>query len=728
MASEGIESLMSPRSVAVIGASADPSKTAGRPVTYLRRQGFKGSIWPVNPRVDQIDGMRCYPDIASIPGVPDVAIVLLGAEHAHRAVAEVSARGAKAAIVLASGYAESGEAGARRQRELVAAAGAMRLLGPNTIGLVNLTDGIVLSASGALDMATFPVGAIGVVSQSGGILGSLLSRAAARGIGLSKLISTSNEVDLELADFVDYLADDPETRVIALYIESIRNPARFRAAARKASLAGKPIVAFKVGRSEGGARAAVSHTGALAGSDRMFDAFFRDLGIIRAQRFDDLLDMPTALATGRALKGNRIAVLTSTGGAGTLVADSLGFAGFDTPPPDATTAAHLRALQSGDHAALDRNPIDVTLAGLQPTLLRKAIGALFESTCYDGLVVIVGSSGVADPGLMAGAIRDCLASSDKPVIAYVSPHAPEAAALLTRFGVPAFVASESCAVAFDAMRRVARTRSVDVTRIEGAGSSHEAGARDPGSSPRESCPNGGGETVGVAPSIGDLPSGILDEAQAQSLFARFGVPCARAIVVTTSAEAEVAARSLGPKVVLKLLSNEITHKSDVGGVRIGLSPDTIGDAMTSMARDVRRKAGFVPQRFLVQEQIDSSVEMIVGLRRDPLGSALMVGLGGVSAELWGDTAMRMLPEGGMLSAETAHAMLRELKGWPLLDGYRGRPKADVSALVAALKAFCAMATRLGDRLQEAEINPLIVRAGDAGVFAADGVIVLADGS
>jgi acyl-CoA synthetase (NDP forming) len=246
-------------------------------------------------------------------------------------------------------------------------------------------------------MDHFPVGSIGVVSQSGGILGALLSRAAARGIGLSKLVSTSNEVDLDLSDFVDYLADDEATKVIALYVESIRNPDTFRAAALKAARAGKPVVAFKIGRSEAGAQAAVSHTGALAGADRMYDALFRQVGIIRAQTFSDLLDIPAALATGRVLRGNRVAILTSTGGAGTLVSDSLGVSGFETPAPDPETAARLRALQTGDHAALDRNPIDVTLAGLQPDLLRGAISALLDSPSYDALAIIVGSSGLARP-------------------------------------------------------------------------------------------------------------------------------------------------------------------------------------------------------------------------------------------------------------------------------------------------------------------------------------------
>jgi acyl-CoA synthetase (NDP forming) len=306
--------------------------------------------------VSRIAALTCYPNISSLPAVPDVAIVLLGAERAHQAVRELAAIGTGAAIVLASGYGEVGEEGARRQQQLIESAGSMRILGPNTIGLVNLTDSIVLSASGALETEHFATGSIAIIAQSGGILGALLSRAAARGIGLSKLVATGNEADLELADFLDHLAGDDATRVIALYIEAVRHPAKFRAAALKARGAGKPIIAFKIGRSEAGARAAVSHTGALAGSDRMYDALFKQLGIIRAQTFGDLLDIATGLATGRRLSGKRIAILTSTGGAGTLVADCLGAAGFDTPPPETSTGAALRALHAGGHAVLDRNP------------------------------------------------------------------------------------------------------------------------------------------------------------------------------------------------------------------------------------------------------------------------------------------------------------------------------------------------------------------------------------
>ncbi|WP_280151848.1 acetate--CoA ligase family protein [Piscinibacter sp. XHJ-5] len=693
---DSITRLLEPRSVAVIGASADAAKTAGRPVSYLVKHGFAGAIYPVNPKVERIGELTCYRDVASLPEAPDVGIVLLGAERAHLAVRELAARGTAAAIVLASGYTETGEVGAQRQKQLIEAAGAMRILGPNTIGLVNLTNNIVLSATGALEMEHFPVGGIGVVSQSGGILGALLSRAAARGIGLSKLISTSNEVDLELADFIDHLADDPQTQVIALYIETVRNPARFRAAALKAARHGKPVVAFKIGRSEAGAKAAVSHTGALAGADRMYDALFKQVGVIRAQTFADLLDIPAALSTGRKLRGNRVAILTSTGGAGTLVSDDLGMAGFDTPAPDAATAEALRALQTGDHAVLDRNPIDVTLAGLKPDLLRGAIEVLLKSDSYDALTIIVGSSSLANPTLLVGPIRDCLPHSDKPVIAYVSPHAPEVGALLTQAGVPAFAAAESCTAALGAMLKHGR---------------FEAPA-EPAHAQAEV-------------SVQDYPSGSLDEAQAKQLFARFGVPCAPERIVTSPAEAEAAARELGGRVVLKILSSQIAHKTEVGGVAIGLTPETVGARLTAMAADVEARAGVRPQRFLVQEMVGGGTELILGMHRDALGTAILLGMGGITAELFKDTTMRLLPAQGGLSRADALAMAQELKTWPLLDGFRGRPKADVDALVDAIVAFSQMTAQLGDRLVEAEANPVFVLPQGQGVRAADGVVVLA---
>ena len=689
-------SLFNPRSVAIVGASADPTKTAGLPVKFLRQQKFAGDIFPINPRVSEIEGIRCFESIAALPDAPDVAMILLGAARTVDAVRELSARGTKNAIVLASGFGETGEEGRARQAQLIDAAGSMRILGPNTIGLVNVSDAIPLSASGALAAGSFLKGPVGVVSQSGGILGALLSRAAARGIGLSKLVATSNEADLEIADFIDYLAGDAATKVIALYIEAIRHPEHFRRAAEKARAAGKSIVALKIGRSAAGALAAASHTGAMAGSDRTYDAFFRDLGIIRAQTFSDLIDIPCALATQPVLKGRRVAILTSTGGAGTLVADSFGLTGFDAPAPDAETIARLVAAMPEGHGSLDTNPIDVTLAGLQPDVLKGCIKALLESASYDALTVIVGSSSVANPELISNAIQAAGTETGKPVLAYVSPHAPDAAARLTKQGTPAFNTPEAVAAALGALWIAGRP-------LEAPG--------DPS-----------------APLVVDVPDawqGSLDENKAKALFARFGIPVVGEKVVASSAEAEKAAGTFGGKVVLKILSSTITHKSDVGGVAVGLDAASVGAALDAMRATVTEKAGVAPDGFIVQEMAPpGGFELILGVHRDHLGPVLLVGMGGVTAEIMKDTVIRLLPPGSGLSEAQALSLVKELKCWPLLDGYRGRPKLDVAALVKAVVAFTRMVAHLGPRLREAEINPLFVLPGDAGVCAADAVAVL----
>ena len=678
----GLDRLLRPRSVAIIGASADPAKMTGRPVGYLQRHGFDGAIWPVNPRVASIGGLPCYADVASLPEAPDVGIVLLGAERAEDAVRALSARGAAAAIVLAGGFAESGSEGTDRQVKLKDAAGSMRLLGPNTIGLVNLADRIVLSASGALEVEDLATGRIALVSQSGGILGAVLSRGAAQGVGFSRLVATGNEADLDIADLVGHLAEDEATDVIALYIEGIRRPDAFRAAARKAAVAGKRLVAYKVGRSEAGAQAAISHTGALSGADRLHDALFRQLGILRAERFSDLLDIPAALATRRSMRGKRVAVLTSTGGAGALLADSFGLAGFTLPAPDPATAERLAAL-TGEAAVA--NPLDLTLAGLKPEVMNGAIEALLDGPGYDALAVVVGSSALAQPRLAADAIAAGQAMGDKPVIAYLSPHAPAIGAALQRQGIPAASAPEAAATMLAALAAPVVVPPPAAAQAE----------------------------------VTDLPSGPLDEAESKALFARFGITPVREIACATPEDAQASAAMMGDTVVLKALSRHLAHKSDVGGVRVGVKPGDVAAEGAAMLARVAAATGRAPDGLLLQEQLHDGVEVILGLQRDPhLGTAILLGMGGVAAELFGDTALRLLP----IDRAEAESMLAELRGAKLLQGFRGRAQADTAALIDAVLAFARMGEALGDRLVTAEINPLFVLR--EGARAADALAVL----
>ncbi|MGQ0511609.1 MAG: acetate--CoA ligase family protein [Betaproteobacteria bacterium] len=687
-----IGKLLRPRSIAVVGASSDPSKTAGRPVAYLLKHGYAGDILPVNPRLQSIGALRCWPDIGSLPSTPEVALVLLGAERAIEAVRELSARGTAAAVVLASGFGEIGPDGALLQEKLKAAAGGMRLLGPNTIGLVNLADRVMLTPSGALEMDMLPIGNIAMVSQSGGLLSSLLSRAAARGVGFSALVSTGNEADLDAADFIDHFAEDPGTAAIAQYMEGLRRPEAYRRAALKAARAGKPLVVFKVGRSETGKRSAVSHTGAMAGADEMYDALFRQVGAIRVKGFQDLLDVPVALRQGKKLLGRRIAVVTTTGGAATLVADDCGVAGFELPPPDPATVLRLEQALGDADAALDRNPVDVTLAGSRPDLYASAVAALQDSPAYDGVVAIIGASALTRPEAVADALAERARIGAKPLLCYLSTWAPAIVRLLNERGAPAFDAPESVAVALGALLNA------------------RADLGEPLPSSR-------------AESRWSKLSGPLNEFEARGLFADYGVPSVRESLARTPEEAGAAAQRMGGEVVLKVLSRKLPHKTEAGGIVLGVRPDEAAARCETMAASVRAKAGIEPEGFLVQERV-RGVEMILGFHRDPqLGPAVLVGLGGVATELYRDTAMRLLP----LRAGDAAGMVSELKASALLAGFRGAPAADREALVGAIEAFAAMCQQLGERLREAEINPLFVLARGEGVRAADGIAILESG-
>jgi acyl-CoA synthetase (NDP forming) len=690
----GLQRLLQPRSVAVVGASADPSKMTGRPVAYLRKHGYAGEIFPVNPRGGRIGDLACFPSVAALPQAPDVALVLLPADGAIAAVAELAERGAGAAIVLAGGFAEAGSAGLSRNAALKAAAGDMRLLGPNTIGLVNLTDHITLSASGALEIEDLPRGAVSLVSQSGGILGSLLSRAADKGVGFAKLIATGNEADVDVSDCIDLLVDDDATQVIALYLEGLRKPDNFRRVARRAAEVGKQIVAFKVGRSAAGRQAAVSHTGALAGEDRVYDALFHQLGVIRAQTFADLLELPAALASAPRLRGERVAVMTSTGGAGALIAESCGLQGFDLPPPDAATAATLAAALGALDAAEISNPLDVTLAGLRPDIFANSITALLDSPSYDALVVVIGSSALANPDVVADALVHAKAKAEKPLLAYVSPHAPDLARLLNIRGVPAFVAPESGAAMLNALR------------------------------PLTSMPDGGPPASTAAPALPEGP-GVLNEHDSKALFAAFGIRVTREIVAGTAAEAEAAALTFGGPIVLKVLSNDIAHKSDIGGVRVNVAPGNVAEACEEMSRSVVAAGADRIEGVLVQELISGGIEMILGMREDPqLGPFVLLGMGGVAAELMSDVSIRLLPVG----RQAAAGMIGELKLSPLLKGYRGTPPRDTEALIDAIVAFSSMGEALRGRIAEAEVNPIFVLPAGAGAIAADGLVVLRDAS
>lgn len=694
-----LDYLFKPNSVAIIGASADPTKTAGLPGAYLVKRNFSGEIYFVNPRYSEMLGKPCYPDIASIPSVPDMAIILLGSKNSIHAVKELAEKGCKAAIVLASGFAELGVEGQELQRQLLAVKGNMRILGPNTIGLMNLTDNIALSASSALEIENLKPGPVAIVSQSGGIIGSILSRAAGSGLGLSKLVATSNEADLDVADMVDYLSDDDATQIILLYLEGVRHPARFELAAKKAKLAGKTLIVYKIGKSESGARSAASHTGAMAGEDRIYDQFFKQNQVLRADYFSDLIDFPVSIQNGKRLKNNRIAILTSSGGAATLIADNLGLMNFEMPLPNADTADILRSLDENLPIDLGSNPIDVTLAGLKPELLKRIIKTLLASDDYDAIAVVVGSSALAMPDLMAGAIREGMGDSTKPIFAYVSPYAPQLVATFIRQGIPAFAAPEGCARGLKALWQVSQWEQE--TPVE--------------QSPIE---------VTATP-LQSHYKGTLNEHDAKALFAQYGMPMARERVITTSLQATIFEAEVKKPLVLKILSDQITHKTDVGGVVMNLRGIQVGAELEKMRANVLAKTGIRIEEFLIQEMLPKDLELFIGVKKDILGMVLIIGSGGITAEVFKDSTVYLLPNEAHfgVSEEIVRGMLQSLTIWPLMTGFRGQEPLDIPALIQVVQGFVRMAQQYSHTLIEAEVNPILVHIQHQGVTAVDAVAV-----
>jgi acetate---CoA ligase (ADP-forming) len=420
--------------------------------------------------------------------------------------------------------------------------------------------------------------------------------------------------------------------------------------------------------------------------------------VIRVARFEDLIDVAGTLAGRRHPRGKRLGVLTSTGGAGVLVADACGAVGFETPAPDAATAQRLAALLPGEAALAARNPVDVTLAGLRSDLFRSAIAALLASPTYDALVTIVGSSGIAQPELAAGPVLEALAESEKPILVYVSPYAPNIIQYLNRRGVPAFDTPDGCAAALAALAQDATPDAL----VE--------------------------QTTSVRPIElpAEIPPGRLNEAESKMLFRHFGIPSVREIAVQTTDEVESAAHELagtGGRVVLKVLTRDLAHKTEVGGVKVSVAVADAAAEATDLLLTVRERTPRARvEGVLVQELIAGGVELILGFTRDPqVGPVILVGAGGVAAELYGDSVVALPP----VSATQARRLLQRLACYPLLTGYRGQPPCDIDAVVRSIVAFSAMVGALGNRLVEMEINPLFVLPTGQGVMAADGIAVLA---
>lgn len=674
--------LLNPRRIALVGASADPARLTARAQVYLRKHGFDGDLFPVNPRAETVLGEKSYPTIADIPGPVDLAYLLLGTEHVEGVIADVAAKGIPVAAILADGFAEAGPEGQARQERLLATAKAagVRILGPNSMGLINLNSRTACSVNAALEAESLPAGRLALVSQSGSMLGAIMARGAARGLGFSHLISTGNEADLTASEIAGLLVDDPQVDAILLFLEAIRRADLLAEAARRAHAAGKPIIAFKLGRSAFGAELANSHTGALAGSDAAADAFFRANGIARVTMIEALLEAP-ALFIGRkplAAPKRAVSVMTTTGGGGAMAVDALGVAGIETRAPNETAVEGLKAAGLPHHGRM----IDVTLAGTRADKVQAALSALASDPDTDLALSVIGSSAQFRPhDAVAGILGAAQSGLAKPVAAFLVPQADVSLRMLGEAGIPAFRTPESCADVIRAFLDWQAPRAMP-------------------------------ESPAVAHALPARP----DEADARRLFGALGLDTGFAVMASPEAVPD----GLRYPVALKVLSPDLAHKTEVGGVVLNIADAAaLKAAATEMLARVTAKApGATITGFLVQPMAKGLAEAILGFRRDPeSGPVVLVGAGGVMAELHRDTALRCAPVG----LDEARAMIAEVKGLKPLAGWRGLPKGDLEALAHAIVAVSRLATVA--EVAEAEINPLIVHAEGQGVTVADAWVV-----
>jgi len=682
------EALFSPRSVAIVGQSDDASKAAGRPLKFLRRIGYAGRVYPINPRRDTVLGERAWPALAALPEPPEHAYIVTPTQAAVAAVEECGALGVKVATVLADGFAEAGAEGMAREtrlRETCARTG-IRIVGPSSLGVVDLRTRVMLTANAAFDEKDFPLGRIFAASHSGSMIGALMSRGKARGTGFAGFVSVGNEVDLSLGEICAATLDDPDIDGYMLFLETMRHADTLRRFALSAAERGKPIIAYKLGRSDAARELAVSHTGALAGEDDVADQFLRSCGIARVDTLEGLIEgLPLLSRVPAAARGGRkrVGVVTTTAGGATMVVDPLASRGVTVEPASTATLARLAA------AGIEVKParlVDLTIAGARYETMKATLDILTAAPEFDLVLAVIGSSARSQPEITVRPIIDS-AGAARPLAAFVVPDAPEALAMLSHAGVPNFRTPEACADA------IAAALSRQPPRPLPARSAALVASNGP----------------------------VLDELAAGALLDRLGIARAPSIALEVGI-ARAPPLPFAYPVAVKVLCAEIAHKTDVGGVALGVADgEALLAAIQKIAATVaKRRPGTRLARVLVQPMVSGLGEVLLGYRVDrDVGALIMVAAGGVLTEIARDRSLRLAP----IDLATAHEMIAEVRTLIALAGYRGRPAGDLDALAHAIVAL----SRLADdaSIAEAEINPLIVRPAGEGVVAVDALVKLA---
>jgi acyl-CoA synthetase (NDP forming) len=716
MTTPDLSPLLSPRSIAVLGASPDKEIIRGRLLHVLTARGYPGNIYPITRSHAVVHGLPAYASLDDVPEVPDLAIVVIPAANVPEALEACGRRGVRAAAIISSGFAEEvGAAAADRERRLREVIARHKLLvsGPNSEGVANLLMPMVGTFTPVLEHVEGPllpeVGGgrrIAVVSQSGGVAFAYYNRGRPRQLAFSYLVSTGNEAGLEALDYVDWMLDDGRADIFLLYLETIRTPAKLARVADKAAAAGKPLIVAKMGRSEAGRRAAISHTAALAGASEVYDAMFRHHGVIAADDMDEMLDMAAAFALCPPAPGRRVALLSASGGGAVWMSDTLVSHGLDVPTLDAETRRQIDELIPSYGSSA--NPVDVTAQAIRQVGYAKIIEILARSPVVDAIVV-VGS--LAFEGAIQRDIdnlKRVAAHIGKPVLfcAYTLASA-RATALLVGAGLPAFTSMPGCAKALRALADYAAFRERRRHR------QHETTMHDRA-------------RTDVAKRLAQAGR-VLTEYETKELLAAYGVPRPAEELAGDDSAAIAAARRIGLPVAVKVLSPEIAHKTEAGAVALALASETaVRDAYRRIVDSARRAAPGAPiNGVLVQKMAPRGREMIVGVTRDPdFGLMLMVGLGGIHAEVVRDVAMLPLT----INAADARAAIKGLRGAALLGPVRGEPAADVEALVDVLLRVARFASDHAETVAEIDLNPVIVHAAGQGVSVVDALLVKTGGA
>lgn len=701
-----LDPIFKAKSIAVYGASSSPVKVGGRPLRYLKEQGYGGEIYPINPNYDTVQGLKCCRTVEEIPEGVDLAIIAVPAGVTLEALRRCVKQGVKAAVVLTAGFGEAGPEGRAMQEEMgrLARESGMVILGPNCLGVMNITEHIPATFATVLDDRDILPGEISLISQSGAFGAHILGMAQRRRVGFRYWVTTGNEVDLQLNDCIEYAARDEHTAVIAGYVEDARDGEKFMHALDVCLEEEKPVVMMKVGRTSAGAKAAMSHTGALAGNYQVYEALFRQKGVIQANNLHELLDFSEILAQKKRVDGNRVAIITVSGGAGVMMTDRCEENGLALARLLPETKEALQKVLPAFAAV--GNPVDVTAQAVgNPALFGQAVDICLQDPGVDVLVIYLGL--LKSVGLAAAEkIAQVAERSDKPVAVTWVAGPQDAIDALRARRITVFEEPIRC---IEAVSRLVRYRLFVRDRRQAVAetvSPLECGA--------------------VCERLRSIAAArkVLSEHESRQVLQAFGIPVVRGERAYSPEAAVEAAERIGYPVVVKVNSHQVPHKSDAGGVRLNLqSAEDVREAYDAVIGNVRAALGdgVALDGVLVQKMERCSAEALIGVKCDPkFGPAVAFGLGGIFVEVFQDVSLRIAP----VERREAEQMIGEIRGKKILDGVRGGKRADQAAVAEILTRVSRMAYALRDCVAELDINPLFVFEDGRGAQAGDALIVL----